>query len=100
MAEYSMYVKFTPVGEYIRILVLKRLANQGPAGVGEIDRMVKEAVETLGVRYDWRIWPRLLSREVEIKDEVVKITSFGMWILEQTGDEVENYVRKFLGVTL
>ncbi len=99
MAEYSMYVKFTPVGEYIRILVLKRLVK-GATKIEEIDRIVKEAVETLGVRYDWRIWPRLLSREVEIKDGVVKITSFGMWILEQTGDEVENYVRKFLGVTL
>ncbi len=99
MAEYSMYVKFTPVGEYIRILVLKRLVK-GATKIEEIDRIVKEAVETLGVRYDRRIWPRLLSREVEIKDGVVKITNFGMWILEQTGDEVENYVRKFLGVTL
>jgi len=99
MAEYSMYAKFTPMGEYIRILVLKRLVK-GATKIEEIDRIVKEAVETLGVRYDWRIWPRLLNREVEIKDGVVKITSFGMWILEQTGDEVENYVRKFLGVTL
>jgi hypothetical protein len=99
MAEYSMHVKYTPVGEYIRILVLKRLVK-GATKIEEIDWIVKEAVETLGVRYDWRIWPRLLSREVEIKDGVVKITSFGMWILEQTGDEVVNYVRKSLGVTL
>jgi hypothetical protein len=97
MAEYS-YVRYTPVGEYIRLLVLKRLAR-GPAGVGEIDRMVEEAVEALGIRYDWRVWPRLVEEEVKIRDGVAVITQRGRWILEQTGEEVAEYVKKWLGVS-
>jgi hypothetical protein len=96
---YVQYVRYTPVGEYIRLLVLKRLAR-GPAGVGEIDRMVEEAVETLGIKYDWRVWPKLLEGEVEVKDGVVTITPRGRWILEQTGEEVAKYIEKTLGVTL
>jgi len=96
---YVQYVRYTPVGEYIRLLVLKRLAR-GPAGVGEIDRLVEEAVEALGVRYDWRVWPKLLEGEVEIRDGMVAITPRGRWILEQTGEEVAKYIEKTLGVTL
>ncbi len=96
---YVQYVRYTPVGEYIRLLVLKRLAR-GPAGVGEIDRMVEEAVEALGIRYDWRVWPKLLEGEVEIRDGMVAITPRGRWILEQTGEEVAKYLEKTLGVTL
>ncbi len=96
---YVQYVRYTPVGEYIRLLVLKRLAR-GPAGVGEIDRMVREAVETLGIKYDWRVWPKLLEGEVEIRDGMVAITPRGKWILEQTGEEVAKYIEKTLGVTL
>jgi len=96
---YVQYVRYTPVGEYIRLLVLKRLAK-GPAGVGEIDRMVEEAVETLGIKYDWRVWPRLLEGEVEIRDGMVAITPRGRWILELTGEEVAKYIEKTLGVTL
>jgi hypothetical protein len=98
MAVYSQYVRYTPVGEYIRLLVLKRLAR-GPAGVGEIDRMVEEAVEALGIRYDWRVWPRLVEEEVKIRDGVAVITQRGRWILEQTGEEVAEYVKKWLGVS-
>jgi hypothetical protein len=90
-------IRYTPVGEYVRFLVLKRLAR-GPAEVEEIDRMIREAVEALGVRYDWRVWPRLVEGEVEVKDGVVTITPRGRWILEQTGEEVAVYVRKRLGV--
>jgi len=96
---YVQYVRYTPVGEYIRLLVLKRLAR-GPAGVGEIDRMVEEAVEALGIRYDWRVWPKLLEGEVEIRDGTAVITPRGRWILEQTGEEVAKYLEKTLGVTL
>ena len=96
---YVQYVRYTPVGEYIRLLVLKRLAR-GPARVGEIDRMVEEAVEALGIKYDWRVWPKLLEGEVEIRDGVVAITPRGRWILEQTGEEVAKYIEKTLGVTL
>jgi hypothetical protein len=96
---YVQYVRYTPVGEYIRLLVLKRLAR-GPAGVGEIDRLVEEAVEALGIKYDWRVWPKLLEGEVEIRDGMVAITPRGRWILEQTGEEVAKYIEKTLGVTL
>jgi vacuolar-type H+-ATPase subunit E/Vma4 len=90
-------IRYTPVGEYLRLLILRRLAR-GPAGIGEIDRMVREAVEALGVRYDWRAWPRLVEGEVEIRGGVVTITPRGRWILELTGEEVAAYVRKRLGV--
>ena len=83
----------------MRLLILQKLAR-GPAGVGEIDQMVREAVEALGVRYDWRLWPRLVEGEVEVKDGVVTITPRGRWILEQTGEEVAEYVKKTLGVVL
>ncbi len=92
-------IRCTPVGEYVRLLVLKRLAR-GPASVGEIDRVVREAVEALGVRYDWRVWPRLVEGEVEVKDGVVTITPRGRWILELTGEEVAKYVKKTLGVEI
>ena len=89
--------RYTPVGEHVRLLVLKRLAR-GPAEVGEIDRMVREAVEALGVRYDWRAWPRLLEGEVVVKDGVVTITPRGRWILELTSEEVAKCAKKRLGV--
>jgi hypothetical protein len=39
--------------------------------------VVREAVEALGVRYDWRVWPRLVEGEVGVKDGVVTITPRG-----------------------
>jgi hypothetical protein len=50
-------IRYTPVGEYMALVILQRL-SKGPAPVEEIDRMVREAVERLGVRYDWRVWPK------------------------------------------
>jgi hypothetical protein len=79
------------------LLILRRLAR-GPAEVEEIDRMVREAVEALGVRYDWRAWPRLVEGEVEIRGGMAAITPRGRWILELTGGEVAEYVKKRLGV--
>jgi vacuolar-type H+-ATPase subunit E/Vma4 len=90
-------IRYTPVGEYLRLLILKRLA-MGPAPVEEVDRMVREAVKALGVRYGWRVWPKLLEGEVEVRGGVVAITPRGRWILELTGEEVAAYVRKRLGV--
>jgi len=90
-------IRYTPVGEYVRLLELKRL-SRGPAKVEEIDRMVREAVEALGVRYDWRAWPKLVEGEVEVRGGVVTITPRGRWILEQTEEEVAKYVKKRLGV--
>jgi len=96
-ARYLQQIRYTPVGEYVRLLVLKRL-TRGPAKVEEVDRMVREAVEALGVRYDWRVWLRLVEGEVEIRGGIAVITPRGRRILELTGEEVAAYVRKRLGV--
>jgi hypothetical protein len=90
-------IRYTPVGEYLRLVVLRRL-SKGLAPVEEVDELARRAVEGLGVRYDWRVWPRLVEGEVEIRDGVVAITPRGRWILEMTGEEVAAYVRKRLGV--
>jgi DNA-binding transcriptional ArsR family regulator len=94
---YTPQIKFTPVGEYLRLAILRRLAR-GPASVEEIDELAKRAVERLGVRYNWRVWPKLLEGEVEVRGGVVAITPRGRWILEQTGEEVARYVKRRLGV--
>jgi hypothetical protein len=96
---YVQYVRYTPVGEYLRLVILQRL-SKGPAPVEEVDELARRAVEKLGIRYDWRVWPKLLESEVEIRDGIVAITSRGKWILEQTGEEVVKYIEKTLGVTL
>jgi hypothetical protein len=90
-------IRYTPVGEYLRLLILRRLAR-GPASIEERDRMVREAVEALGVRYDWRVWPKLLEGEVEFREGVAAITPRGRWILELTGEEVARYVKKWLDI--
>ncbi len=92
-----MYVKFTPVGEYLRLAILRRLAR-GPAKVEEVEELAKRAVEKIGIRYDWRVWPRLVEGEVEIRGGMAVITPRGRWILEMTGEEVARYVRRWLGV--
>ena len=94
---YTPVVKFTPVGEYLRLVVLRRL-SRGPAPVEEVEELARKAVEALGVRYDWRVWPRLLEGEVEIRDDTAVITPRGRWILEQTEEEVARYVKRWLGV--
>jgi hypothetical protein len=90
-------IRYTPVGEYLRLIILQKL-NRGPAPVEEIDRMAEEAVKRLQVKYDWRVWPKLLEGEVEFRDGVVAITPRGKWILELTSEEVTKYVKKWLGV--
>ncbi len=90
-------IRYTPVGEYLRLVILQRL-SKGPAPVEEVDELAKRAVEKIGIRYDWRVWPRLVEGEVEIRDGVVAITPRGRWILEMTGEEVIKYVKKRLGV--
>jgi vacuolar-type H+-ATPase subunit E/Vma4 len=77
--------------------VLKRLAR-GPAPVEEVDELARRAVETLGIKYDWRVWPRLLEGEVEVRGGIAVITPRGRWILELTSEEVAEYVKKRLGV--
>jgi len=81
----------------LRLKILRRL-SKGPAPVEEVDELARRAVEALGVRYDWRVWPKLLEGEVEIRGGMVAITPRGRWILEQTEEEVAKYVRKRLGV--
>jgi hypothetical protein len=90
-------IRYTPVGEYLRLVILRRL-SKGPAPVEEVDELARRAVETLGVRYDWRVWPKLVEGEVEVREGVVAITPRGRWILEMTGEEVAKYVKKRLGV--
>ncbi len=90
-------IRYTPVGEYLRLVILQRL-SKGPTPVKEVDELAKRAVEALGVRYDWRVWTRLLEGEVEVKECVAAITPRGRWILEVTGEEVAKYVKKRLGV--
>lgn len=96
---YAQSMRYSPVGEYIRLVVLQRLAK-GPAPVEELDELARKAVERAGVRYDWRIWPELVRREVVVKDGVVELTAEGRWLLEKTKDVVAEYVRRTLGVPL
>ncbi|MEM4964000.1 MAG: hypothetical protein QXT13_07625 [Pyrobaculum sp.] len=93
---FNQYVKYSPVGEYIRLIAMERLAK-GPATVEEIDRLAREVVEMLGVEYDWRVWPKLLEREVSINGGVVELSREGRWIFEQTREEVEEYILKTWG---
>jgi hypothetical protein len=95
--EYLQQIRYTPVGEYLRLVVLRRL-REGPASIEEIDELARRAVERLGVRYDWRVWPKLVEREVEVRGGVAAITPRGRWILEMTGEEVAEYVKRRLGV--
>lgn len=92
----AQYAKYSPVGEYLRLIIMQRLAA-GPAAVEEIDGLARRAVERTGVKYDWRIWPELLKREVAIRGGVVELTKEGRWIYEQTKEEVAEYVKKWLG---
>ena len=92
-----MYVepaRYSPVGEYLRIVIMQRLAR-GPAPVEELDKLAKEAVEKVGIKYDWRVWPELLKREVAIKNGVAELTKEGRWIYEQTREEVAEYLKRF-----
>jgi hypothetical protein len=66
--------------------------------VEEVEELARRAVERLGVRYDWRVWPKLVEGEVEFRGDTAVITPRGKWILEQTGEEVARYVRRWLGV--
>jgi hypothetical protein len=95
---YTPVIKFSPVGEYLRLTILRRL-SRGPAATEEIDELARRTVEQLGIRYDWRIWPSLLLEgEAEIKGGKAVITSRGRRNLELTEEEVRQYVKKWLGV--
>jgi len=91
------YVRYSPIGEYLRLVIMRRLA-EGPARVEEIDELARRAVEELGERYNWQVWPQLLRREVAVRGGVVELTKFGKTVYEQTRDEVAEYVEKRLGV--
>ncbi|MFN7106271.1 MAG: hypothetical protein ACK4M3_06800 [Pyrobaculum sp.] len=93
-----MYVqRFSPVGEYIRLVVMRRLA-QGPATLEELNEAVKRAVERAGVRYNWQTWPELLRQEVVIRGGVVELSERGRWVYQQTREIVEEYIKKTLGL--
>lgn len=90
--------KFSPIGEYIRLLVLQRLAY-GPATVNELSELVctriNELSEKTGIKYNCMVWPELLKYEVEIKDGMAYITSIGQLVYKNTTDEVIDYLRKW-----
>jgi len=98
METLNQILRYSPTGEYLRLVILRRL-TKGPAPIEEVDELAKKAVEMLKIRYDWRVWPKLLDGEVEIRDGMAAITPRGRWILEQTFDEVAKYVQKWLGVS-
>jgi len=91
------YVRYSPIGEYIRLVIMRRLA-EGPARVEEIDELARRAVEELGERYNWRVWPQLLRREVAIRGDVAELTEYGKALYENTKDELVKYLEKTLGV--
>jgi len=91
------YVRYSPIGEYLRLVIMRRLA-EGPARVEEIDELARRAVEELGERYNWRVWPQLLRREVAIRGGVAELTKYGRTLYEQTRDTVVEYVEKWLMV--
>lgn len=93
------YQRYSPVGEYLRLKIMKRL-SEGPATVEEINQLAKKAVEELGEKYDWRVWPQLLRREVVVRGDVVELTREGRWIYEQIREEVATYINKKLGVSV
>jgi hypothetical protein len=99
MEALNNVIRYSPTGEYLRLVILRRLAR-GPARTEEIDKLAEEAVRRLHVRYDWRVWLRLLEGEAEVRGDVVTITPRGRWILEITGEEVAEYVKKWLGVSV
>jgi hypothetical protein len=98
MEAINQVLRYSPTGEYLRLVILQRLAK-GPAPIEEVDELAKRAVEKLGIRYNWRVWPKLLDGEVEFRDGTAAITQRGRWILEQTGEEVAKYVEKWLGIS-
>lgn len=90
---FPQYRRYSPVGEYLRLVIMKRL-YQGPAAVEEVNELAKRAVEALGVRYDWRAWPKLLEREVAVKGGVAELTSEGRFVYEETREAVEEWLRR------
>lgn len=91
---FAQHIRYSPVGEYLRIIIMQRLAR-GSATVEELDKLAREAVEKVGIKYDWRVWPELLKREVVIKNGVAELTKEGRWIYEQTKEEVAEYLKKW-----
>lgn len=93
MVSYTYVERYSPAGEYIRLVILKKLAK-GPASVEELDALAKRAVERLGIRYDWRVWPELVRREVVIENGVAKLTKYGEVFVREALGEVEEWLGK------
>ncbi len=87
-------LRYSPVGEYLRLVVMRRLAK-GPATVEEIDELARRAVEGIGIGYDWRVWQKLLEREVMVKDGVAELTKFGEMMYRETRQEIEEYLKRW-----
>lgn len=89
--------KYSPIGEYVRLLVLQRLAR-GPAPVDELNKIVCETVNAvtrkIGLKYDCSVWTELLKYEIEIKNDMVYLTRIGE-VVYRNIDEVVDYLRKW-----
>ena len=94
MFEISPARRYSPVGELIRYEIMKRL-YQGPAPVEEVEAIAKKAVEAAGVRYNWRIWPELLRKEVVVEGGVARLTPYGRWFFTEVKEILEKYLRRF-----
>ncbi|MBP1449301.1 MAG: hypothetical protein JZD41_04725 [Thermoproteus sp.] len=86
----------TPVGELVRYVVLARLAR-GPTPVEEIEALVRAAVERTGRKFDWRIWPQLLAREIAIENDVARLTERDRFLAAIGLKAMGSYIEK-LGI--
>ncbi|MEM0467984.1 MAG: hypothetical protein QW325_06470 [Nitrososphaerota archaeon] len=93
MVLYTSVERYSPAGEYIRLVLLRRLAK-GSAAVEELEALAKRAVEAFGVRYDWRVWPELVKREAVIENGVARLTPYGEVFVREALKEVEEWLGK------
>ncbi|MEM0467887.1 MAG: hypothetical protein QXT27_01645 [Pyrobaculum sp.] len=94
---FTNYVRYSPIGEYLRMCIIERLAK-GPATVVELDKLAKECIDRLGVRYDWKVWPELLRREVFIINGVATLSDYGKVLYREAYAEIMQYLNKVLGL--
>ncbi len=95
MMDITPVITFSPIGELIRLVVLKHLAVKGEAAVDEINNIAKKVVEAVGIKYDWTVWPRLFTREIVISNGIVRMTEFGRMVLKETEEIVILKLKKY-----
>ena len=90
-APIANYNKLSPVGECIRLYVLKYLHNHGSATINQIEEVASECVKRFRVRYTFNM--KILEDIVEVDNGVVKLSDLGRMLLKAI-DEIEQYVNK------